>query len=466
MIQSNFDKWQLYMRDFTSPQNYIDWGWLYLISASLQRRVWIGPDHSKLFPNIYTILVGDPGVGKGLVIKQVAEILKYHKLQDPSSKAPPKNKELSQVDRELMEETAKADYEAAQKEEGSIEHSKEKRDKSYEKPLLIPVAADATTYEALVRAMSRAIRRINYTTYDETTKRDTLSIYTHSSLCFCLEEISSLFRKRTEDLVHFLIQAYDCGDYTYDTKTQGKDRVRKCCLNFFGGTTPSFMQTTFDDQLLTEGFSSRTFFIFASQNRKTALWIPDLSPEQKQAYTHILRHVESLTKLYGKVSIEPSTAAWLEEWWKGAQNERPNTNLKLNPYYARKNIHVLKIAMALHFGESTEMSIKQQTFEKALKLLAEEEKRMHYALGLSTNNPLATPARKILQSIEVSGKRTKKQLLGEFWGDLPKGLSDLEEILEYLKANGKLKTVDGPTDKLGNTPIMYDVVRKQEMVTL
>ena len=296
---TNFQKWRLYMDGFISPDSFIDWGFYYLISAALQRRVWLGPDHSRLYSNMYVILVADPGIGKGLVVKQIAELVKHHKLPDPNNGSLNKHlleKAPTEVDRAAIEEVAKADYTAAQELEGGStdkDGNKITRNKIYEKPLLFPVAADATTYEALVRSMSKAIRRINYKEFDEKVGKEIMKIYTHSSLCFCLEEISSLFRKRTEDLVHFLIQAYDCGDYTYDTKTQGKDRVRKCCLNFFGGTTPGFMQTTFDDQLLTEGFASRCFFIFAAKNRKTTLWIPELTQAQKSAYSDLSRTLKN-----------------------------------------------------------------------------------------------------------------------------------------------------------------------------
>src|SRR5437667_9649237 len=80
---TNYERWKSYMSGFSSPDNYIDWGWYYLIAASLQRRVWCGPLHSPLYSNNYTILVGEPGIGKGLVIKQVSEFLRFHKIENP-----------------------------------------------------------------------------------------------------------------------------------------------------------------------------------------------------------------------------------------------------------------------------------------------------------------------------------------------------------------------------------------------
>ena len=109
---TNFEKWRLYTDGLISPDNFIDFGWYFLISAALQRRVWTGPDHQRLYPNIYVIPVAEPGIGKGLVIKQVAELLKFHKLPDPKNNGHIKT--LTEVDRAAMEAVAEADYKQAQ----------------------------------------------------------------------------------------------------------------------------------------------------------------------------------------------------------------------------------------------------------------------------------------------------------------------------------------------------------------
>src|SRR6266404_1639703 len=224
MSPTNFDLWRNYTDGLISPDSYINWGYWYLISAALQRRVWIGPSHSPLFANQFTILVGEPGVGKGLVIKQVANILQHHKIKNPREINVVKD-EI--VDKEFAKAVAESEYDKAY---GQLNTTKQKEKGEIEKPLLFPVAADATTFEALVHSLANSIRRINYEHFDEKSQRKIMSPYAHSSLCFCLEEMSSLFRKKAEAVVNLCIKAYDCGDYIYDTKTSGKDRVKNCCL--------------------------------------------------------------------------------------------------------------------------------------------------------------------------------------------------------------------------------------------
>jgi hypothetical protein len=441
-----------------SPDNYINFGYYSLVTSALQRRVWSGPLHSPLFPNIYNILVGEPGIGKGLVVKEVSKLLRHHKLADPRERVA--NTNLSDKDKQEAEKHLKEEYKEIQENENAVSH----KQKWFEKPLLIPVAADATTYEALVLEMSRSKRMIEYADTDEKTLQPKLGIYTHSSLCFCLEEISSLFRKKTEDLVRFLLQAYDCGDYNYETISRGKNRVRSCCLNIFGGTTPGFMQEALDDAIIAEGFSSRTFFIFATSNRKTALRFPELNAMQKDFRVDILQHIENLTKLYGSVSYTDESWEFLENWWKNAQKERPNTSSKLNSYYSRKNIHIQKIAMAIHFGESLEMKIELPTFQKALEVLAKEEKNMHLCLGMDKSNPLALAAKKVERYITHNGaKYTFKDLVAEFWDALPSRdpKEDMSVILEHLLFMGSISSEMGKS-RIGEEVQFY--FRKRESV--
>lgn len=432
---TNQERWQIYTNGLSSPQNFISWGWLYTVAASLQRRVWMGPPHQPCFPNMYVILVGKPGIGKGLVIREVAELLKFWK-QDQKIIITSTNKVITDEEKQLAQATADAELRVAQEREfqGSV------KGQDISKPLLIPVCADAITYEALVNAVSESYRRVNYTVFDEKQQKDIVKIYGHSSLCFILQELGSLMRKKTNDTINYLLGLYDCPvDYEYITLTRGKDRVKRGCLNIIAGTTPSFMQSTFDEKLTDEGFSSRTFYIYSKKNRKNQFWIPALSEEQKQHKIHLLNHIRNLSALYGSISIDQETVKFLEEWWdeqESNQDKRANKSTKLAPYYSRKNIHVMKVAMAMHFSESVMMHIPKETFVKAIEFLEKEELNMHMALSVDGNNPHSKVINKILPMLETGSKKFI-ELLIELHTVCDK--KTLEEALTLLQETGQIK---------------------------
>ena len=180
-MYKNFDLWNLYNRDIVSPQNFIDFGWYFLVSAALGRKVWKGPDHQKLYPNHYTILVGDPGVGKGLIIKQILEFLREHKLNDAT--VPKQSGGIT--DKKLVEKVIQSANFASAPTRGP---------KPAEDKLLIPIAANCVTFEALTRACASNTRAIFYSRFDKVLNKKVDDIARYAALAFCLEELSSLFR--------------------------------------------------------------------------------------------------------------------------------------------------------------------------------------------------------------------------------------------------------------------------------
>lgn len=450
---TNFEKWRIFTDGLTSPDSFVNFGYYFLIASTLQRRVWLPPSHKPVFPNLYVVLIAPPGIGKGLVITEVAKMLKFHRKESPYEKnrqateAADKKDGTVSADRATAEACAIADYEAARAEDdrpssANIQRSR-KQQENYEKPLLFPIAADATSYEALVMAISGSLRRKNYAELDPISGATLTKIYTHSSMCFCLEELSSLFRKKAEDVVRFLQITFDCGDYKKDTKTQGTDRIKNCCVSMLGGATQEFMQRLFKDELADEGFASRSIFIYEPKDRKTAAFIPELNDYQKQCEKDIQAHIKKLSDLYGQMVVSPDAYKFIEEWHQRAQIERPNTSDKLRHYYARKKIHLMKLAMAVHFSEHLDMTLTVQDVITALSLLDNIEKRMHYALIHTTNNPFYKVGIRLVDYLKSYGPKTRSELVAAMWEYLPSNepLKALDQTIEYCQMTNKINNL-------------------------
>lgn len=460
-IVTNYDKWMYYNDRLTAPDSFISFGFYYLISAALQRRVWIPPSDKPIYPNQFMNFVSPPGVGKGLVTTEVMRFLSHHRMENPTDRATivtgDSHGNVKTVDRAVMEAEANINFMQARGEQRTGRAA----NGTIEKPLLIPIAADASSYEALVLAISKAWRMKRFVRFDPKLQRNVNDIYSHSSICFCLEEITSLFRKKAEDVVTFLQQTWDCGDYVKDTKTQGTDRIQKSCVSILGGTNPEAMSKIFRDGLLNMGYASRCIFIYESRDRKTSMFFPELNDVQKQYYEDLLVHIKKLTDLHGQVTLSQETIDWLEEWWRECQNKRPNIHEKLQHYYARKKVHVAKMALAVHFGESTEMTIGIPEFQRAIHLLENgAEKRMHHALMTTSENPYYKLGTRILAYIKESGPKSRKELLAKFWPDLPtqSPKDALDNTIEHYVITGKIVPVRDK--KLGIE--LFDIVREKD----
>lgn len=411
---TNIDRFRHATAHLSSPDLFIDWSFYYMIGASLQRRVWLGDlDHLPLFMNLYVIFVGDPGVGKTLIIKPVNKLLTYWK------------KDKSKQKEDLFD---------------SNEFSKVAKATS-EEPSIIKVGANATTFEALCRNMSRSVQF-----YFPPSKPGEPRIpYVHSSLCFTLEELSSLLRKHSESVVDYLLQAYDCGSYRYETIGRGEDFVKNPCLSILGGTTPDFMKRIFgtQDALLSGGLASRIIFVYANEARFRTSRPPIMTEDQRTSEKYLLEHIRKLTEVFGPLDFGHEALDYMENWWKEVEPKtRINNNPKLKDYYARKNITVFKLASILWFSDNTSLKVVNgvEYIKQAINITEGTEREMHKVLTFDNKNPIAPLARDIGKYVaKFEHGVSKRDIVLEFFGEAPEGSKSIEQAIEHLIFAGKIK---------------------------
>ena len=256
---TNLEKWRHYLKDLESPDLFIDWSFYSLISAALQRRVWLYPDSMSIYPNIFTLLVGPPAAGKSRVISQVTDIIKSEKL---------------------------------------MEFDNEKNDMVP----MYPYGADTTTQESLLRYMRDDCMR-KFTVPDTRLGGSALKNKSHHSICFMIEELGVLFRKNSEDMVNMLNQFSDSRSYHYKSKHQGSDDITNICVTMLGGTTPSFIREAFSDRIISQGFTSRVIIVFGHAPRFFRQF-PGLSDEQIRCRNDIVSWLYAMRKVSGECKLD------------------------------------------------------------------------------------------------------------------------------------------------------------------
>lgn len=435
MTQTNLEKWNFYLKDATAPQAYIDMGFYFMISAALQRRVWFGSYEMPLFLNIYAILVGDPGIGKGLVIRPVNDILKSFKFKVRGAD------EVAKIEESLtlLDEAATnhPDTGISLNLKSMLKNAPPSDEIKSSAPLFhLPCTADSTTFESLVREQATAYRRMSIGKKDKFAPN---GVYTHSSMYMLLEEMGSFFKKNHENLIRYLMQAFDCNDYHHKTKTQGEDYVKKCCLSILAGCTPTFMAESFNAKVIDEGFSSRALYVFANAPRFDRFEVAGRSPEQIQAFEDVRVHVGKLIKLYGNVKYSPAAYEFMKHYVEHIiPTTRGNVDPKLIPYYARKRVHLQKMTGLFHFADNIDMEVSLESCQKAVAYLDILEKSMFYALQLRGKTPLNKNAKEILDYIS---KQSTPPTLNQLWKRFSDSLlePELKEAIRFLLATNQLK---------------------------
>lgn len=439
------DDFMIYTKSIKSPENFIKASFWWMIGAALQRRVWLNSSKQGIFPNMYMGLCGGPGVGKGIIIKPVIDMLRYHKIntttntmennidkmlkEASSGNTTPETIQLLQQAKEAMAQLTEAGHKKSNP-----------RDEKY----LFPIGADATTFQSMVQEHGAAIR-VFYTTPCPIAPS---GIYTYHSIIFALQEASSLFEEHAKTKIDYLLHAYDCSDYKYKTKTQGEDIIKRSSLSLLFGTTPDFVRTAFSNSLFTEGFTSRTFFIYGKESRFEDWKIPEQTPEQCAAEQRILNRLKELSKFFGQCILSPEAEKLMDDYFKGPnckhKQDLQTHDDKLEPYFARKNLHIQKIAMCMHFADKDSMTIEAECVDKAFKFLAEIEATMVYCLNIRGFNPGGDLSRRILKYIKERGGKN-----GMLYSEIVLKFSDdgsmqqIDEALNLLMIGNKIKQNGG-----------------------
>lgn len=398
-MTTNLERWNYYLQDLESPQLFIDWTFYATVSAALQRRVCVGglphvPSSGQIFPNLYVVFIGPPGIGKTIAGRTALNLFKQFDKVQPG------------------ETTTKVVQ-------------------------LIKRAADSITLEALLKYLG-----LNYTSMEippQFTDGIKGKIYTSAPVAFfASEELGTLIKEDTNDFVTYLCQGWDCQDFIRETKTQGTDFIKNSCVTLLGSATPEWVKHSMNSRLLGEGFAARVIFVFGDTKRKSVFQYR-FTKEQQHELNIFAKHIEKLTQLYGEVTFTAEAMDFMKTWYESG-NIILNKDRRLLYYYSRKKVQLMKLSMAIHFSESTTMTVGIDSVQSALKMLAATEMDMHKALSGSGRNELAGIADLILNYIRTHGICTFRQLYLEFFNEGTQ--EELMSAISWLQDTQQLEGVE------------------------
>jgi hypothetical protein len=418
-----WESWRVLTRNLSSPEVYVEAGFYALTAAALQRRVWQGSrlNEKPLFPNLFTLFSGDPGLGKGLVTDTILDILtqlEYIPLKPDGT-----------VDEEL-----RANLLAKKQKDGAP-------------TLTIPIAPQNITFEKLTQNMARATRAFRVSPPVPAGVKN--GVYMHASLTFVLDELESLMHKDADVTAKFFETVYNCKDYDRETKTQGEDRITSCCLNMIAGVQPVRLRKLVARGIMSGGLLGRCIVIHADEERQRMHKKPPYDAEQLAARQELIQYVKRLSEVFGMCVETPEADEWMKNWWASEKETRINRSPALKDYYARKNQHMCKMVMLIAFADERPMSpdgtyvLTIADYERARDVLARWERDMHRAFDDAGDNRIGNKAHLVDGLLKTHNRAlTFDELFFYLMKDLRR-----EELSELLADMVQLKRITQRTDK-------------------
>ncbi len=379
-----------YASESEPPVSYHAWTGLSLIASCLQRRTWIEFGYTKIFPNMYIVLVGPSGkTKKGTAMR---------------------------IGRSLLEGVFG-------------------EDSSY-------IAGETLTREALIKVMQENV--CTFLTQEETEKTNF-----QSPLTIFSEELSVFLGQNELKFLSMLIDWYDSSDlWKYKTKNSGSFEITGVCLNLLAATAPDWIAAMLPKEARNGGFASRVIFVVEFEKAKTIPW-PEITEDMQKLKKKLLHDLEEIQLICGPYSFDKKSRDLYEDWYLRQEKslQEGHSPLKseggqLSSYIERRATHIKKIAMNLTASRTNERIIREMDFLRAQKMLESVEQNMHRAYDSVNDSRYGEAIQIILDKLVLKKKIKRSELIKDLYKRFDLETIQIAEIT--LEKMGMIKLVLNP----------------------
>lgn len=383
--------------------NYVIFSGLVALSAIVSRRVWLPMGHYDIFPNLYVVLVGPPGMRKTTAMDLAKGLIREL------------NKKKAKVASDpLLGDLTQSDY---------------------------PISAECVSKEKLIQDMRATERKL--TGLAEKDKDNEL----YSPMTVMATELSEFLMVGGQGMISFLTTIYDRSVYDYRTKNKGQEYVNGPYLNVIACTTPDWITMYLKDDIISGGFSRRALFIYETEEGPR-IAIPKKTPEMLAAFKSMVDYADRVTQIKGPMVLTTDAEAFYVNWY---ENHRIPADPNVAGYYRSKHVQMFKLAMLISLSESPQLIITLDHVKFAFDLLSLMEQRLSAVFAGMGRNELHAVAHKAVELLQtVPPKKAKidgvekdvkmmpeKVFKAEMWRNT--GKLGVDEILQHLVETDKIQ---------------------------
>lgn len=367
-----------------SPIVYHDWAILTALGAALSRNVWLEFGIEKVYPNLYTILLGPAAGRKSSAINFARKTIDL------------------------------AGFKAFAKDKSS----KEKFLADLAKGFGVKKTYGPTDIEELLETEG---------------VEDALLAGPASNVLIAAGELLDFLGPADLPFITLLTNLWDNLPKYEQPKLTGNDvTVVKPTVSMLGGATSTTFSTIFPPEIIGGGMLSRSIIVKAD-GRRQSLTLPP-APDV-QLYSAVVDLIVEMRKMQGPVSYTPEAYKLIDQIYKA---EHPLMDTRFDTFVGRRHMQLHKLCIILACTAlSNKIDVDMVIY--ANTILHEVELGMNRALGdfgLSELNAKANTIIRMLDAKPCHAATLWKALAGDF-----KDKTEFSNVMHKLKSSGRLDTL-------------------------
>lgn len=391
------------MRGTQVPTLYTIWSCLWALSSAAKRDCWLDWHEDRLFPNLYVILVGPPGIPKKTFMIQRA---------------------VAYLDGSIRHLKATDPVTGAEKD--------------------MHIVRDKVTPEGILAAMAE--QQVNTITQsDGTLARDTqgsiIQTKMKGEVALVVPEMTVTINSReyAKYVITHLLDLYDprgAEGFHFRTASKGLTVVPYTYVTFLMGTTPVEFRDTVPTTGKGSGFLSRTILVYhgMTNRRFDHPRIVKLAPS-KQQLAERLAWIAGESK--GRWAMEPAAAQWYGAWYNSWCDFLESAGEESAGLLSRVDNHVQKIALLLRLQryDARDGLITLADVKHAVLLMQHVTTAAAKVISQLQTDPSLVHSEKLWQYLKERGTVTRRRCLQ----GLHMHSRQLQDAVEQLLAEGRLQ---------------------------
>lgn len=259
-LSSWLEGFRRYTEGSGAPAIFHKWAGIFCISAALERKVWVNVSRGTTYPNLYIFLVAPPGVGKGVALTPVSEM-------------------LSALDDHFL-------------------------------------ASSSVTRASLVDELKDAERHI----IDHSQSPPTISF---NSLSCVINEMGVFLPSYDADFMAFLTDLWDNKGYSERRRTKDlKIKMESVSLQLLAGGTPSYLTSLLPVGAWEQGFMSRVIPVFSAESILVDIFQERTFNETSRV--KLQDDLIHIGKLYGKMKFTAEARDAISAWHMSGGTPKPD----------------------------------------------------------------------------------------------------------------------------------------------